>query len=191
MAWHNFYELKLEESLENIVEWELEEPYSAGPYVLGSHITENLEQYDRSVNFAMRGLAANPNHFILKNNLCYTLIKQNRLDKAKKWLMSFSSNLQQEELLFYNAISGLYEFKKGNVEKGRELYYQSFIKCKELGDQRLLSKAFLNLAIAEAERRTKNYIKFSEAALKNSKSQTDDPSIFFLRKQLLNLISSK
>lgn len=191
MAWHNFYELRLEKALENVVEWELEEPYSANPYVLGSHITENLEQYDRSVDFAMRGLAANPNHFILTNNLCYTLMKQNKLNEAKKLLMSFSSNLPEEELLFYNAISGLYEFKKGNVKKGRELYYRSFIKCKELGNQRLLSKAFLNLAIAEAERRTKNYIKFSEAALKNSKSQTDDPSIFFLRKQLLNLISSK
>jgi hypothetical protein len=63
--------------------------------------------------------------------------------------------------------------------------------CKDLGDQRLLSTAFLNLAIAEAERHTKNYIKFSETALKNSKSQTDDPSIFLLRKQLLNLIGSK
>ena len=188
MACHDYYELRLEEALEKVIEWELEEPYSANPYLLGSHISDNLEQYEKAVEFTLRGLSANPKHFMLTNNLCYSLIKQNKLDEAKECLDNCSTNLQENELLFYNATSGLYEFKRGNIEAGRELYYLSFKKCKELGSERLLSRALLNLAVAEAEARTNEYISISEAVLKRSKHQADDPSIFLLRKKLQSLI---
>lgn len=191
MAWNNFSNLKLEEALENVVEWELEEPYSASPYVLGCHIADCLEELDTAVDFALRGLSANPNHFMLTNNLCYTLTKQNELDKAKERLMSLSSNLTENEMLFYNATSGLYEFKKGNVEIGRKLYNRSFKRCKEIGDQRLLSRAVLNLALAETEGRTENHVAIADSALKASKPHADDPVVYLLRKKLQNLINMR
>ncbi len=191
MAWHNFFNLDLDQALENVVEWELEEPYSAGPYVSGCHIADCLEDFDRAVGFALRGLSANPNHFLLTNNLCYTLIKQNKLDEAKERLMSVPSNLSEIDMLFYNATSGLFEFKKGNVEKGRKLYDLSFKKCKEIGDERLLSRAFLNLAVAEAEMRTENHVAIAEAALKRSKPNGDDPANYLLRKKLQKLVSMR
>jgi tetratricopeptide (TPR) repeat protein len=182
-SWKKFYELKISEALESIRGWELEEPYSASPYILASHITANIGKLKESIEFALRGLDANPNNFIVANNLCYSLINSGRIDEAEVKMKKISNQIHGDEILFYNATKGLLEFKRGNVDLGRKLYVQSIKKCAEIKEPRLGVQAYLNLAIAELEAKTKDSLEISKNALEISE-KFDHPTIKLLRERL-------
>ncbi len=187
LAWHYYYNYKPKESLERILAWELEEPYSSSPCVLGAYIETNLGRHDKAIKIAKRGLETNPTKFMLINNLCYALLRKNKIDEVQNCFRNVSPNkLKEEELLFYYATNGLYEFKKGNVSKGRELYMKCFEKCKIFKNNKLLMNAKLNLAIAEVESKTDISHQLAESAL-NASKLIDDPAIYYLRNTLTSI----
>lgn len=190
LSWHLFYNYQLKEALESVIEWELDEPYSASPYLIGSSIAISQNDYDNAIKFAKRGLSANPSHFMLYNNLCYSLINAERLDEAEEYLKKVKSFTREEDLLFYHATTGLYTFKRGDFKKGRELYLKSIERCKEMRDSRLLANASLNQAIAENEANTQNKSRVIKEALRIAKD-IEDPFIHFLRSKLQSIIKKK
>lgn len=188
MAWHYFYNLNINVALEYILEWELEEPYSASPYILGSHVGGHTGDYSNAISFAKRGLESNPQHFMLKNNLCYNLINSGQIDEAKRCINSIPSNLDEVQKLFYNATRGLLEFKLGNIENGNALYSEAIAQCRKLKNNRLITKAKLNLAIAECENKTDSCSYTADQALKLSKG-SDNPTTILLRNRLQKLLN--
>ena len=189
-SWTKFYKLDILGALESIKEWELEEPYSASPYILGSHIRANTGRFDESIEFAMRGLHANPDNFILTNNLCYSLINLGRIEEAEIGMKRLSKQIRDNQILFYQATKGLLEFKKGNIGLGREYYSKCIEKCNEIGEPRLGIQAYLNLAIAESEAKTAEAIRISKKASEISKS-TDNPNIKLLCQRLSKISETK
>jgi tetratricopeptide (TPR) repeat protein len=190
LSWLNFFDLKLDEALEKSKEWELEEPYSASPYILVSHIYSHIGKHSRAIRNAKEGLLTNPNNFMLKNNLCYALINNGELEEGEKVLNSINPKELGNEILFYHATKGLLEFKKGSIEIGRDFYLKTLKKCKEIKEDRLKTQALLNLAIAEVQAKTEESIKFAESILAESENE-EHPSTILLRDRLIKLSRKK
>lgn len=186
LSWYNYYNLKLNDALENLKEWQLEEPYSASPYILASHIYSNTNRFSNAIRSAKSGLLTNPHNFILKNNLCYALVNDGQLEESQKILDNIPPKYLNDNIVFYNATKGLLEFKKGNIKKGRELYLKTISDCDEINSARLKIQALLNLAIAELQAKTKNAIKFSKEILRKSENEKH-PTTILLREKLLEL----
>ena len=183
VSFHLFYNYEFSRALEKATQWELEEPYSAGPYILGSHIYDLLGDFQKAIETAKRGLSANPKHFSLINNLSYSLLRNNNIDEAEKLLQKFSPHVGPQHMMFYNATSGLLEFKKGHIKNGRFLYKKSIDECREMGSLEYHAKALLNLAIAEVEQNTTESVELAKIALDRSKS-INDPTARILSKTL-------
>jgi hypothetical protein len=74
-TWVNYFDLNLSKAMDATVEWELEEPYSKFPFIVGSTIACNAGNPDRAVKIAKRGLIIAPHNRSLQNNLCYALLR--------------------------------------------------------------------------------------------------------------------
>ena len=183
-AWRNYYDLKLRAAIEHAREWSLEEPYSTHPFLCASGIACSAEDYDQAIDFAREGLGANPQDYLLKNNLAFAYLKQGKLEAAKQVLDSIPRNIKETESEFLIATSGLYEFKKRNIERGRECYLRAFSLCRKKGDLRAAAKALLSLAIAEQEAHAKTAMESRERALAESETLLE-PSIILLREALV------
>lgn len=186
LAWLNFFNLKLDIAIESSKEWELEEPYSASPYILASHIYSHTDRFSHAIKVAQSGLLTNPKNFILKNNLCYALLNNGQLEEGQRILNSISPNDLKDDILFYTATKGLLEFKKNNIVNGRELYLKTINKCEEIKSSRLKTQALLNLAIAELQAKTDNSIKLSKEILAKSENE-EHPTTILLRERLSKL----
>lgn len=188
-SFHRYHKIEIPEALKYINEWELEEPYSAGPYVLGSHILANIGKYSESIETAKKGLQTNPGHFVLTNNLCYSMINLGQLYDAEKKLEALSELAKGNDILFYYANRGLLEFKKGKIGYGREFYGKALKKCEGLSDTRLKEQAYLNLALAEIEANTPESQKLAQEYLELSYGSIH-PSTILLRYRLIKIIKS-
>ncbi|MCK4359096.1 MAG: hypothetical protein KAW92_10235 [Candidatus Cloacimonetes bacterium] len=185
-SWRQYFELNLSKAIQYVKEWELEEPYSTNPFLLGSSIAISADNPIESINFINRGLDSNPDDFLLLNNKCFALIKAGKINDAQKLSNKYPKYLENDNKVFFLATKGLLEFKKGNINQGRELYQESIQLCKKNNYTKLYVKAYLNLALAEAESVTKKSKETIEIALKLSKN-INEPDIFFIRKKIKKL----
>jgi len=183
-AWRNYYDLKLRTAIDYAREWSLEEPYSTHPFLCASGIACSAQDYERAIDFAHEGLGANPQDHLLKNNLAFAYLKRGKLEAAKQVLDSIPRNVRETESEFLIATSGLYEFKRGNIERGREYYLKAFSLCKRKGNLKAAAKALLSLAIAEREAHTETAMEIRDRALAESETILE-PGIKLLREALL------
>ena len=186
-AWDNYLLLHLEDSMTAIREWGLEEPYSKHPWILGSSIACHTYRYKEAEDQARQGLLANPNDFLLHNNLAFALVKSGRPDEAEVALKTSPEPKPNTELPVSLATKGLLEFKRGRIEKGREFYLKAIEECTKANNSRLMAKAYLNLAIVEVESKGTRAVEFVTAAIKASK-KFDDPDITLTTIQLKRAI---
>lgn len=183
-AWRKYFDLQLKAAIEYAREWSLEEPYSTHPFLCASGIACSAEDYDLAIDFAQEGLGANPQDYLLKNNLAYAYLKRGKLVAAKQVLDSIPRHIRETESEFLMATSGLYEYKKRNIDRGRDFYLGAFSLSKKKGNFKAAAKALLSLAIAEREAHTETAIEFRERALAESETIVE-PSIKLLREALL------
>ena len=151
LYWNTFTAGKYDEALKALVNWELEEPYSTHPYIGASALCSSLEKYDKAIAFAERGLIVNPHSFIIANNLVYSLLKKGEITHASKRFEELHCPDDPNSRVVYGATNGLLEFKKGNIEKGKELYIKSIELAQKNKKYSLGLKAILNLLMAELE----------------------------------------
>jgi tetratricopeptide (TPR) repeat protein len=190
LTWVRYFNLDLKNAIKTAKEWELEEPYSRSPFILGTSIACNAGMPDMGAEISLRGLNSNPDDPKLINNLCYSLLKAGRVEEAEENFKNSKQRENDEEKIFYLATKGLLEFKKGNVASGRSLYSEAIKLCKQKDERDLAVKAYLNLALAELEASTHESIKTVRLAISVSKNY-NDPDIVLLRQQIFNNLEKK
>lgn len=139
---------KWKESLNYAKMWFLDMPFSRGAILFGSEIAStNLDDHDEAVSMYKAGLTSHPRDSQMLNNIVYSLCLNNRLDEAEEYLNRYR-NLKSEgnpqHQIYYSATQGLYYFRKGYVDIGRNLYLDAISLAKENKDQKLANLAFVN-----------------------------------------------
>lgn len=131
------------------VDWVEDFPYDRSSILFSSHIAYVfLKEYDSASRILKIGLLANPNDDLILNNLAYVYALSGKIDSAEKMMervASIQSGVSEESKICHIATNGLIQFRKGNIETGRELYIKAITSAKEqIKDRRLINKAILN-----------------------------------------------
>lgn len=139
---------KWKEAIESSKEWFLDLPFSKGSVLFGNNIAiHKLGDHNLAIEVAELGLRSHPNDAQLLNNIIYSLLIENRIEEAE----TLFQKIKKDEIYSLNdtgicltATRGLYFFRKGFVEKGRSLYYESMELAEKLQRKHLFSSAFIN-----------------------------------------------
>ena len=108
-----------------------------------------LKRYDYAIAIVRRYLNTSPNDPAAINNLAYALGLSDKTEEAEAVLSKIeikaSPTGDNTNGICLIATCGLIEFRKGNVESGRDLYNKAISIAKRRGDKKLLAKARLNM----------------------------------------------
>lgn len=137
-----------EDSIEFSKKWFFDLPFSRMPVLFGSEIaSRKLKDHNKAVEITKLGLLSHPNDPHLLNNIAYYLCLQNKMDEASKYL----DKVKKEDFTEKNVIGicltatrGLYFFRKGLHDLGRQLYLDSMRMAKDKDDIYLSSLAIVN-----------------------------------------------
>ncbi len=190
LTWIHYFDLKVDKSLETVKEWELEEPYSKYPFIVGSSIASNIGRPDEGAEIAQRGLTSNPDDIMLNNNHCYALLRAGRVREAENLIGKIKAGINSEYGIYCLATRGLFEFKKNNIHIGRRLYFEVIEKCQREHNHDLHAKAYLSLALTEIEASTPEAKETIEKAIAAS-NKISSPDITLLRQQVLKIWRKK
>jgi Tfp pilus assembly protein PilF len=155
--------------------WADDEAFSARPRLLGSAIsTTFLNDGERGERIARDGLATNPGHPGLINNIAFALIESGRPQQALLEFERVDKRLvTPQEAICLMATAGLASFRLGKIEEGRE-YYERAIQTATLHDKIAL-KIIARLYLAREEIRSgleEGIRKFAAAKADAEKLQT-------------------
>lgn len=121
-----------------------------------------LKQYDMAIDVVDRFLASNPTDASAINNIVYALGLSDRIEEAEERLNSVNLKRYLSEnsttAICLAATCGLLEYRKGNIQEGRELYNLSIDAANKQKLKDLAAKARLNM-IREEVRAVDNYDK--------------------------------
>ncbi len=118
--------MESEQVLRAAWEWHLDQPFASGPGELGSYHASLAGMYREGAAIAEAAHIANPNEFLLANNLAFCCLNLGEVERASEALASIDRDgLTEHQLSTYLATYGLLEFRSGNPEAGRALYQQS------------------------------------------------------------------
>lgn len=119
-------------AIQNAWSWLREQPFSDAPAIFGSHLAALARRYGESVRFARAGLVANPDEFLLRNNLVFALASAGDIEEADRELtLVNSTNLTEEHRLVQSATKGLVAFRRGDAAGGRQLYMETIERSKD------------------------------------------------------------
>lgn len=114
------------DAVEEAALWLADQPFSAEPATFGSYQAAEAMDLERSLDFANRGLTANPSDIILRNNAAFALAKLNRPGEAKMRLHNIDiSRLTDDEKAMIRATEGLIALRRGEPQLGEQLYLEA------------------------------------------------------------------
>jgi len=180
-TWVNYFDLKLSKAIEAAVEWELEEPYSKFPFIVGSTINCNAGNPNLGAEIAKRGLIIAPHNRPLQNNLCYALLRAGRVEEASKYVNNLLGKDGGDIDLYCQATLGLYKFLNKNVAAGRQDYLDVINQFKQQKRYELLAQALLNWALAELDASTSEAKIMAVRSLEETET-IKNPEVILLRK---------
>ena len=130
IAWIRYGEGEWNASISACKSWQQEEPYSSRPAVLGSFLSAiATDDYKTSEGFARTGLVSNKDDVLLWNNLTVSLANQGKVEEAEdclRRLRQLSRGKRSDGIRpAWLATSGLVAFRKGQIERGRALYFDA------------------------------------------------------------------
>jgi tetratricopeptide (TPR) repeat protein len=139
---------KWQESIEFSKKWFFDLPFSKMAVLFGNEVaSRKLRDHNQAVDVAKLGLISHPNDAHLLNNIIYSLSLQNKMVEAEKYL----NDVKKEDMYARNitgicltATRGLYSFRKGYPEIGRQLYIEAIKVADEEGQTYLHSLALVN-----------------------------------------------
>lgn len=103
--------------------WLDDQPFASRPAAFGSYAASSHRDFGRGLEFARRGIVANPDEFLLRNNAAFCLLSMNRLEEAEHHLAAIKrAELKPHDRAVLTATLGLYHYRRGDAEAGRELY---------------------------------------------------------------------
>ncbi|MBK8096050.1 MAG: hypothetical protein IPK26_03035 [Planctomycetes bacterium] len=152
LAWDSAHNGNVEVAIENCRLWLSEEPFSVKPAILGSFfgVVSGL-CLESAADIAANGVAANPNHALMANNLVVALLEVGRLQEAEAKLSRIRRRgLSPEMLVTLQATEGLLAFRGGRPAEGDALYRSAIDRATALGDEYLRDMADVHLHIEKA-----------------------------------------
>lgn len=173
---------KWSESLQASWEWHWDQPFSSRPTILGSYEASVGRAFNEGVEIARRGLRANPETFLLQNNLVFCQIGNGELAEARANFERIHRDKldEKEELPTYLATAGLLAFRTGSAEEGQQLYEQSIRRMRDQKSrtiaQIMLTRELLLQQLPDAEGLLQEILRRS--------SQAKDPDLGLWMKHL-------
>lgn len=152
-----------------------------------------LKRYDYAINIVKGFIKSNPKDPAAINNLIYALGLSDRIEEAEQELSKIDIRQYQSEnstnSICLVATCGLIEYRKGNIESGREYYNMAISAANKQKDKKLAAKARLNM-IREEIRASDDYDEklLNEMAVLNTgeKAETEQ-----LKKDILEEVRKK
>ena len=139
-----------------------------------------LKRYDYAIAIVQRYLKSSPNDPAAVNNLAYALGLSDRIEEAETVLSKIEIKVSQTgdntNGICLIATCGLIEFRKGNIESGRDLYNKAITIAKRRGDKKLSAKARLNMIreeIYSADDIDENLLKEMEQLDTGNRAETE------------------
>lgn len=152
LALDNYYKGEWKTALHNCHNWFADLPFSKGPVLLGAFISQNyLNEEEEARNLYTLGLISHPNDALLINNIVYSLALENKLDNAEERLRKayITDETSESTKICLIATKGLIAFRKGEIDKGRKLYYHAIDQTHSIQNHKLYWTAILNLCREE------------------------------------------
>lgn len=113
-------------AVEEAWRWYSDQPFASRPAEFGSYHASIDGGYEAGAAIARAGLRANPDDFLLLNNLSFCLASADQaLEAERVYSRVRPAALSDEQLPTYLATRGLIAFRLGRVEEGRRLYAES------------------------------------------------------------------
>lgn len=147
----NFYSLgRYEDAFLSSVHWMHDYRFSHEPISFAFNLSCTfLKRYNYSSAVIKHWLKTHPQDYVMTNNLIYALGLADQIEEAEHQLLKINVAHQLKEKLENGicllATSGLIEYRKGNIEKGRQLYLLSIDTAMRMRDLDLAGKARLNM----------------------------------------------
>jgi tetratricopeptide (TPR) repeat protein len=106
--------------------WLDDQPFASRPAELGSYEASKGGDFTTGLRLAEQALRANPKEFLLHNNAAFCLLSMNKPQQAKAHLDAISENaLKADERVTLKATWGLYHYRTGEPQRGREHYLRA------------------------------------------------------------------
>jgi tetratricopeptide (TPR) repeat protein len=134
-------------------DWFADQRFSVAAAAFGSYAASvGLGDYRRGLEFAELGLEANPHDHLMLNNVAFCAASLGDYVKAEVALGKVPASAFDSDGVLL-ATKGLVEFRKGNIDSGREFYNRSieFFRSERLPKSVALACIFLAREELEAE----------------------------------------
>jgi Tfp pilus assembly protein PilF len=173
-------------ALDGCWEWAEYEPTSSRPTIMGSFIAAVAhEDAEAILEFAERGLAAEPENSTLLNNKAVGLALADRIDEAvevmRKVVIDQAPTFSQPALF---ATTGLLFFRAGDPSSGRKFYEKAIDHQYSRSDRRCRALALWHLAREEVAAETTE-IESAIAKAEKASTDVDFPEIDAIRERVL------
>ena len=131
-------------------QWQKYQPFSRTPALIKSEIALNYaDKFTEAIQSLEEALLSNPNDISLLNNLAYAYALQGNELKMRNVLHIASTLTVIAEDPVLTATNGLYQYRFGDPEKGKELYQFAIKKADYLGQPEISYAATIYLAREE------------------------------------------
>lgn len=133
--------------------WFFDLPFSKMPILFGVEIAAaKMKNHELAVDIGKLGLISHPNDGQLLNNIIYSLSVSNQIELAGQYIQQLKrEDLNDTDLIgiYLTATRGLYQYRKGLYEKGRELYLDAIKMARQKKNEYLISLALVNFVREE------------------------------------------
>lgn len=126
-TWDSYYQGHWRDAMRYALQWLQFEPFSTTPALQGSFIAATmLQDYALSVSVAEFGLAANPDSWMLRNNLVVGLALTGEVGRAAEEFQRLNpKDVGGRDLAVWTATNGLLQYRSGDAVEGRRLYEEA------------------------------------------------------------------
>lgn len=134
-AWRHFGHHEWVEAFSAARAWLVDQPFSARPATFATHLGVLMPEYrPEAEQIARAGLRANPNHFVLTNNLVCMLAIAGMTDDAEE-LLSHGNVPPRDssDFIISTATRGLLAIRRNHIADGDSLYETAIADATRLG----------------------------------------------------------
>ncbi len=182
-AWDAFFKGNWDTALNDAKSWLLDQRFSSRPVLLAGYLSmEIFEDYKQATRILEAGRIANPDDFLLRNDLAYCYVQQGRIAEAWELMSCIDENAMSVPVRIAPiATAGLLKFRSNQPAQGRERYYEAIA----LADRAQLPAHKAAAAIVLAREEIRLNSEFAPGAIKQAQNATAK----FPRKDLVLMLS--
>ena len=187
----NLYRENWEAVARYSVDWFLDMPYTKQPVIVGSYAAGFMsDDISSAIGLCRAGLVSHPNDPAISNNLAYFLIQADNIPEAEKALDIVDATKANKSFsACLIATHGLLAYRKGQLEKGRDLYKKAIEITQSFSDKRLNQLATLHFM--KEEIRAKNLPTSTFIQLIYSIPESSPSDVLKLKREVLNALNSQ